>query len=137
ITKTAPPQILKEANIRIKQRDVISALPKYEKLPEIAQFADEITRIYKTKGTEDTTRAIDKYRGGDTKVKSVAYAFLLALDRGSGKKWQYTRTEIDFAQYLKDPVKKLLKAEPDNYHQKLQNVLSATGSTEKITKPSN
>lgn len=136
ITKTAPPQILKEANIRIKQRDVISALPKYDKLPEIAQFADEITRIYKTKGTEDTARAIDKYRGGDTKVKSVAYAFLLALDRGSGKKWQYTRTEIDFAQYLKGPVQKLLKAEPVDYHRKLQNVLSATGSTEKISKKS-
>jgi hypothetical protein len=134
VTKTAPPQILKEANIKIKQRDIISALPKYENLPDIAEFADEITRIYKTKGVEDTARAIDKYRGGDTKVKSVAYAFLLALDRGSGKKWQYTKTEIDFAQYLKEPVRKLLDAEPDDYHDKLQNVLSATGSTEKIEK---
>jgi hypothetical protein len=134
INKTAPPQILKEANIKIKQRDIISALPKYEKLPDIAQFADDMARIYKTKGVEDTARAIDKYRGGDTKVKSVAYAFLLALDRGSGKKWQYTKTEIDFAQYLKDPVRLLLDAEPDEYHKKLQNVLSATGSTEKIEK---
>ena len=87
-----------------------------------------------TQGIEDTVRAIEKYRGGDTKVKSVAYAFLLAMDRGEGKKWQYTQTEFDFAQYLREPAKKLLNSEPDKYHESLQNLLSATGSTEKIHK---
>jgi hypothetical protein len=67
-------------------------------------------------------------------VKSVAYAFLLALERGEGKKWQYTQTEFDFAQYLKEPAEKLLKSDPLDYHDALQTLLSATGSTEKIKK---
>ena len=135
INKTKASEILKEADVEIKKKTIISLLPKYTKLPSIAQFADSIARIYMTKGVDESVRAIDKYKGGDTKVKAVAYAFLLALNRGEGKKWQYTQTEHDFAQYLKDPAMELLKAEPTIYHDTLQKLLSATGSTEKI-KPS-
>lgn len=132
INKIKASEILKEADIAIKKKTIISLLPTYVKLPSIAEFADQIARIYLTKGADDTVRAIEKYRGGDTKVKSVAYAFLLALDRGEGKKWQYTQTEFDFAQFLKDPANKLLKSEPETYNGALQDLLSATGSTEKI-----
>jgi hypothetical protein len=132
INRTKASEILKEADIEIKKKTIISLLPDYIKLPSIADFANQIARIYMTKGVDDTVRAIEKYRGGDTKVKAVAYAFLLALKRGEGKKWQYTQTEFDFAQYLKDPAEKLLKSEPDSFHDALQNLLSATGSTEKI-----
>ncbi len=132
INKIKASEILKEADVQIKKKTIISLLPEYEKLPEIAQFADQIARIYMTKGVDDTVRAIDKYRGGDTKVKAVAYAFLLAMDRGEGKKWQYTQTEFDFAQFLKDPAENLLRSEPPEYNNSLQTMLSATGSTEKI-----
>ncbi len=132
INKTKASEILKEADIEVKKKTIISLLPKYTKLPQIAEFADQIARIYLTQGVDDTIRAIERYRGGDTKVKSVAYAFLLAMDRGEGKKWQYTQTEFDFAQFLKEHANKLLQATPDNYHNALQNLLSATGSTEKI-----
>jgi hypothetical protein len=97
INKIKASEILKEADVEIKKKTIISL-------------------------------------GGDTKVKSVAYAFLLALKRGEGKKWQYTQTEHDFAQYLKNVANQLLQSEPDEYHDALQNLLSATGSTEKIDK---
>lgn len=132
INKTKASEILKEADVAIKKKTIISLLPTYTKLPSIAQFADNIARTYMTKGAEESVRAIDKYKGGDTKIKAVAYAFLLALKRGEGKKWQYTQTEHDFAQYLKDAAIKLLESEPMEYHETLQNLLSATGSTEKI-----
>jgi hypothetical protein len=134
INRIKASEILKEADVEIKKKTIISLLPKYERLPKIAEFADSVARIYLTKGVDESVRAIDKYRGGDTKVKAVAYAFLLALNRGEGKKWQYTQTEHDFAQYLKDPANELLHTEPDSYHDRLQNLLSATGSTEKINK---
>jgi hypothetical protein len=132
-SNSSPSQILKEASIYTKERDIISALPKYRSLPEIAKFADSIARIYLTQGKEDSLRAIEHYKGGDTRIKSVAYAFLLALDQGAGKKWQYTKTEIDFAQFLRDPAFKLLKSKPGDYHDNLQSLLSATGSTKKLT----
>ncbi|WP_455392969.1 hypothetical protein [[Eubacterium] cellulosolvens] len=132
INKTKASEILKEADVEIKKKTIISLLPTYTRLPPIAQFADNIARTYMTKGPEESVRAIDKYKGGDTKIKAVAYAFLLALNRGEGKKWQYTQTEHDFAQYLKEAANKLLESEPANYHDTLQSLLSATGSTEKI-----
>lgn len=132
-SKSSPSQILKEASIHTKERDIISALPNYRNLPEIAKFADNIARIFMTQGKEDSLRAIEHYKGGDTRIKSVAYAFLLALDQGAQKKWQYSKTEIDFAQFLRDPALKLLKSKPQDYHENLQNLLSATGSTKKLT----
>ena len=125
-------EILKEADVEIKKKTIIALLPKYSKLPPIAEFADQIARTYLTKGVDDTVRAIEKYRGGDTKIKSVAYAFLLAMDRGEGKKWQYIQTEFDFAHFLKEPADQLLTSEPGTYHDALQTLLNATGSTEKI-----
>lgn len=132
-TKSSPSQILKEATVIMKERDIISALPTYSGLPPIAKFADNIARIYMTQGKEDALRAIEHYRGGDTRIKSVAYSFLLALDQGASKKWQYTKTEIDFAQFLKEPALELLKSKPTDYHDNLQNLLSATGSTKQLT----
>ena len=117
----------------MKKRDIISALPDYPHLPPIAKFADNIARIFMTKGKEDALRAIEHYKGGDTRIKSVAYSFLLAMDQGASKKWQYTKTEIDFAQFLKDPASRLLKSKPGEYHDNLQSLLSATGSTKKLS----
>jgi hypothetical protein len=133
ISKSSPSQILKEATIIMKERDIISALPQYKTLPPIAKFADSIARIYMTQGKEDALRAIEHYKGGDTRIKSVAYSFLLALKQGASKKWQYTKTEIDFAQFLKDPASKLLHSNKGEYHNNLQNLLSATGSTKKLS----
>jgi hypothetical protein len=132
-SKSSPSQILREASVLTKERDIISALPKYKSLPPIAKFADNVARIYMTQGKSDALRAIEHYKGGETRIKSVAYAFLLALEHGASKKWQYTKTEIDFAQFLKDHASKLLKSEPGKYHENLQGLLSATGSTKKLT----
>jgi hypothetical protein len=132
ISKSSPSQILKEARVISRERDIISALPEYQGLPPIAKFADNIARVYMTQGKEDALRAIEHYKGGDTRIKSVAYSFLLALGQGASKKWQYTKTEIDFAQFLKEPASKLLSSKPGDYHNNLQGLLSATGSTKKL-----
>ncbi|UCF08495.1 MAG: hypothetical protein JSW28_02060 [Thermoplasmata archaeon] len=134
ITKTSPSQVLREATILTKERDIISALPEYDVLPPIAKFADSIARTYMTQGKEDAVRAIERYKGGDTRIKSVAYAFLLAMDHGASKQWQYSKTEIDFAHFLKEHASELLRSKPDEYHDNLQGLLSATGSTKKLTR---
>ncbi len=134
ITDITPSQILKEAYIYVKERDIITSLPEYEKLPAIAKFADNIARIFLTRGKEDAIRAVERYKGGETRIKSVAYAFLLAFEHGASKRWQYTKTEIDFANFLKDFVRDLLNSKPEEYHENLQRLLNATGSTKKLVK---
>jgi hypothetical protein len=104
INKEPPSQILKESSVKYRHINIINALPTYDKLPAVVKFADDIARTYKTKGADDTVRAIEHYRSTDTRIKSVAFAFLLALEKGTSKKWQYTKTETEFAQYLKKPA---------------------------------
>lgn len=133
--QSSPSNVLKRALVDHRKSTIISRLPKYGKLPTIARFADNVARSYRTEGTEGALRAIDKGRGSDTRIKSVAYAFLLALGKDASKKWKYDKNEIDFANFLEDKAKALLKARPEEYNEALQALLSATGSTERIPEP--
>jgi hypothetical protein len=134
-TKMGPSQLLKEAIACVKQKEIIARLPVYAKLPAVARFADEMARIFFTRGKEDTARAIEDYTTEDSSVKSTAYAFLLAMGIEANKQWQYMIHEREFAEYLLPAAKKFLASTPEDYHANLQVVLSATGSTEVIAEP--
>ncbi len=131
-----PTQVLREALVRQRQRDVLSKLPRYERLPEVARFADRVARGFKTGGASDAVREVERLQTDNTAVKSVAYSFLLAMGESAAKKWHYTLTEQEFAEYLKDRSRALMDAEPSRYHECLQAVLHASGSTETIPDPS-
>jgi len=134
-SKMSPSQLLKEAIAVVKQKEIIAKLPTYAKLPAVAKFADEMARIFFTRGKEDTARAIEKYFSEDASVKATAYAMLLAMGLQASKQWQYMETEREFAEYLKPTAEKFLASTPENYHECLQALLSATGSTERILEP--
>jgi hypothetical protein len=134
-SKMSPNQLLKEAIACVRQKEIISKLPTYDKLHPVAKFADEMTRIYFTRGKEDTARAIERYTTEDPAVKSAAYAFLLVMGTQASKMWQYMKHEVEFADYLRPYVEKLLVSTPENYTVDLQALLSATGSTEVIKEP--
>ena len=133
--QSSPSTVLRRALIDHRHRTIIDKLPEYGRLPAIAKFADAVARAYKTEGAEGALKKLEKERGNDTRIKSVAYAFLLSLGKEAAKKWQYDRTEMDFAAFLKDKAKDLLEAKSDGYHEALQAILSATGSTELIPDP--
>ncbi|MGQ9582061.1 MAG: hypothetical protein ACUVV6_00920 [Thermoplasmatota archaeon] len=134
-SKKPPGQLLKDAIACVRQKELISRLPVYRRLPEVAKFADDMTRVYLTRGAEDTARAIERYKTEDSGVKSTAYAFLLAMGMQASKEWQYMVHEVEFADYLLPHVRKLLASKPEEYHANLQALLSATGSTESIPEP--
>jgi hypothetical protein len=134
--QTSPSTVLKRALVDHRKRTIIARLPSYDRLPPIARFANKVARAYKTEGTSGAARMVEKERGSDARIKPVAYAFLLALGMEASKKWQYDRTEIEFANFLVDKVKQLMEADPEDYHEALQALQSATGSTERIPEPS-
>jgi len=126
-----PSEIL-EAIFSYKERqDILSQLPKYKSLPPLANFADHIARTYKTFGEKKTLTEINK-RPNDHKGKSLAYAFLLVFGKGKDVKWQYSSVEIESGEFLKDYAKKLLDSQPKKYHKAIQELLSASGSSENI-----
>jgi len=114
-----------------ERQQILARLPKYKSLPPLAKFADSVVRIYKTFGEKEALAEI-KRRPDNPKGKSVAYAFLLVFGKAKDKKWQYSQVEIEYGDFLKEYAKKLLDSEPKKYHRALQDLLTASGSSENI-----
>jgi hypothetical protein len=130
-----PSKVLRRAMVEGRKRGIISQLPEYRKLPLVARFSDRVARAHKTEGADGAVKVLERERGTDPKLKSVAYAFLLVMGRETNREWQYERTEKDFAQFLRPAVERLLDAPAEGYHAALQALLSATGSTERLPDP--
>ncbi len=114
-----------------KRQDILLQLPHYKSLPPLANFADNVARTYKTFGKKKAIAEIKK-RLDSSKGRSLAYAFLLALNKGEDTKWQYSKQEIEYGDFLKEYAKNLLDAKPKNYNKALKNLLTASGSNENI-----
>ena len=128
-----PVQILRDAKIQSKSKNVLDALPDLKGLGRMGRHVDEIARTYKAVGREDILRILDK-SGGDTKMKSINCGFLRALEALKGKEWQFTKEELDYGEYLAEFAKALLESKPSEYKEKLPNLLTASGSSETIEK---
>lgn len=130
----SPTTILKMAFEWRDHQRLLQELPQYTTLPALAQFADTITRIYKTEGTQKAVREL-KRRPDTPQGKSLEYAFLLAFQAEKEAKWKFTSEEINYGEFLKPSVERLLNATPTKYTNSLQQLLSASGSTETINEP--
>ena len=126
------PSDILELVLNYKERQkILSELPQYKSLPPLAKFADNISRTYRTFGEKKAIAEI-KNRPDNPKGKSISYAFLLFFGKGKDKKWQYSQVEIEYGEFLKEYVEKLLKSKPEKYHKTLQELLTASGSSENI-----
>lgn len=114
-----------------QRRMILSRLPVYHSLPPLASFVDTVARTYMTFGEKKALTEI-KNHPDEPKAKSIAYAFLLALGKGTDVKWKYSKEEVEYGEFLQDHAKKLLTAEPEHYSTKLQELLTASGSSEEL-----
>jgi len=134
--KDEPSDILELALNYKKRQKILSKFPRYDNLPTLPNFVHKIALTYKTFGEKKTLTEI-KNRPSGTKAKSLSYAFLLALGKGSDKKWQYSEVEIEYGNFLKDHARKLLDSDPKDYHKNLKELLTASGFTEDIDSKKN
>jgi len=114
-----------------KKIDRISKYPTYENLPPVAKFIDDIAKEYIAHGREKVLSILSKPPKG-IKERALAYAFLLALGKGEERKWQYKKEEVEFGEFLKRYVVKLLSSKPEEYHENLKMLLSVSGVGEEI-----
>ncbi len=129
--KDEPSDILELVYEYKKRQKILSKLPRYQSLPPLAEYADNIARTFKSFGEKKTLVELRK-KPNDTKAKSLSYAFLLALGKGKDKKWKYSDVEVEYGEFLKEYAEKLLKSDPELYHKKLKKLLTASGFTEDI-----
>lgn len=132
--KDTPSRIIRLALSEKKIKEIISKLPKYKKMSAVARFADRAARTCIAYGEEALLKFIEQEISDDTRIRTLAYAFLSAVGRSDGRDWRYTTEEKDFGEYLKSAVKELVNSTPEKYHENLQKLIKATGSTEELIK---
>lgn len=126
-----PSVIVKTAVQLQKRRMILQHLPQYSHLPLVPHFIDNLSRIYKTEGTEKMIAAV-KQRPDTPQGKAMAYAFLHAVGKAEEEKWRFSKVEIESGEFLTPYVKRLLNDDADSYHIVFQELLKASGSSENL-----
>jgi len=126
-----PSEILELVFNYKERQEILAQLPKYKSLPPLACFVDNAARVYKTFGEKKALLEIKK-EPDNPKARSISYAFLLVFGKGKDKKWKYSQVEIEYGEFLKDYVKRLIDSKPNEYHKSLQELLTVSGSSENI-----
>ncbi len=129
-SELTPSQIVVEAGRMESYKGIESTLPAFKKLGPVGGYADRIARTAKTEGKEAALRQIEKTKGTDHRMRSVAFAFISALGEGQTKGWQFTREEMDYGTYLAPFAQRLLESQGDDYAEGLKLLLEASGSNE-------
>ena len=128
----SPDNIISLAFEYKQRQEILSQLPVYETLPPLASFADTVARTYMTFGEVKALAEI-KNPPDTPKAKSLSYAFLLVLGKAADVKWKYQKEEIEYGEFLQETAHQLLISTPKDYSTRLQALLTACGSSEKIT----
>ena len=130
-SKHTPSEILEKIYTHAEKQKVLDELPRYGKLPPLAEFADRIARAYRVGGSKEAVREIHGEKM-DVKKKAIAYAFLLAIGKSEGEEWKYSDMERDFGSQLKEYASRLLESKGKDYGNALQEMLTMTGSTKRL-----
>ena len=133
--KDTPSSILKDAFSYIEKYEKFSKLPRYKNLPVLAKFIDDLVKTYRIYGESRALTIVDKTIK-NTKKRSIAYAFLLIVGKAKDRSWRYSEIEREYGEFLKDYLEKLIKAPPKDYDNTFRDILVASGSDEKLPKPS-
>jgi hypothetical protein len=120
-------EILKRAQRRSEERQVLDELPRYARLAREAAWVDRIAREYRTHGDSAAERAIVHSLPEEGKERGLAFGLLCALGRGNAHAWQFSKTEQEFGTALADRARSTLAAPADRYHASLDGLLQAAG----------
>ena len=120
-------EILKRAQQRTEERELLGQLPRYSRLAREAAWVDRVAREFRTHREAGAERAIVQSLPREGKERGLAYGFLVALGRGAAHAWQFSSTEQEFGAALSERAKELLHAPADGYHDALDRLLQSAG----------
>lgn len=130
VSKMNPAQTVKEAHQKYISFDVVSKLPEFKRMGTATKYADTYAKAVKVGGESMLKEEMSKLVPKDGKTRSMAKAFeIIARGESSIK---CSKEENDFAEYLKPFVEQLIKAEGDDYRDKMNTLLTALGCGETV-----
>ncbi|MEM3396219.1 MAG: hypothetical protein QW620_05915 [Thermoplasmata archaeon] len=125
-----PAEILRKARLEFERAKVLSVLPEFRKLPQLAKFIHEIAVEFLVAGKATAIAAITGRKLEDTKMKVIAYAFLVNFGVEDAHAWQFTKEEKELGKSLAGHVGELLASKGEKYKEKLNEILKFSGSGE-------
>ena len=120
-------EILKRAQRRSEERQVLEELPRYRRLAREAAWVDRIAREYRTHGSSAAERTLIQSLPQEGKERGLAFGLLTALGRGNAHAWQFSKTEQEFGSALADRARSTLAAPAERYHAAMDALLQAAG----------
>jgi len=120
-------EILKRAQRKSDERELLDALPRYDRLSREAAWVDRIAREARTHGDTGAERAVLQTLPREGRERGIGYGLLLALGRGAAHAWQFTSTEREFGQALEGRARELLHAPAPEFHSALDRLLQSAG----------
>jgi len=128
----SPLKVIRQALTEAEHEAASSRIPKYSHLSQYGEFADEVAKVYKTKGQRDAIAVLDDNTSNDHRIRSMAHAFYLALGVTT-KSWKFTDEEKAYGKHLEDSARKLLEsAGPEGHHEAFEKFLKEAGCAEEI-----
>ncbi|MCX8173345.1 MAG: hypothetical protein N3F63_01880 [Thermoplasmata archaeon] len=125
-----PVEILRKAKHEFERAKVLKLLPEFRKLPPLAKFIHEIAVEYLVSGKGAAVSAITGRKLEDTKMRTVAFAFLVNFGVENAHSWQFSNEEKELGKSLGGYVSELLASRGENYRQALNKILKFSGSGE-------
>lgn len=114
---------------RLDAQRVEAALPAYEALPAPVDLADEVARAKMRGGRSKAQQILNATPSPEHEAMAVALVSALDLPRAS---WTVDPRTEEMAEHLVPYAKELFEAEGEAYHEALESLLKATGSTATI-----
>lgn len=127
-----PRDVLREVIDYKEKRKKLKDIPEFKELPSKAKFAHDVTIKYKTEGAKEAVKFIENKKIQNTRMKSLAYGFLVAFGKESSHQWKYSETEIESGEHLSIYIDDMLDSTGEQYAEKLQRLLKESGSTASI-----
>ena len=131
-SKKSPLKVIRQAVRSEEHAAVTSQIPKYACLSQHGDFADRVTKAYKTAGIAAAVSVLDSDKSNDHRTRSMAHAFYLALGVTT-KSWKFTDEEKEYGKHLQAYAKNLLESSgADEHHAAFDAFLREAGCSDEI-----
>ena len=130
VSKNQPLTVLSDAYNIYRSADVVAALPEFKRPGPVTVLADKLAKAGKVGGGPMVDETITRSSIKDSKSKTVACAFAMAV--GVEVSMKLSKDEKDFAEYLVPFVRKVLDTEGENYRAAMNTLLTASSANEKV-----
>jgi len=132
LSKLPPMQAIEDAVAGQMALAVAAKLPELKGLGPIGKLADRFARSMKAGGTQLLKKEISAVSLKDSRSKSLARAFILSSNMADEGTWRWSGEEEGLAQFLRQFVDRLIAAEGKEYVAAMENLLTASGSGERL-----